>query len=163
MIDARGQQLVVSVPSEPLPLEADADRLAQVFANLLHNAAKFSEHPGRIWLTAQRHETDVAIHIRDEGVGIRSDLLPVVFDLFVQGDRSLERAGRAGDRSHRGRRLIELHGGSVSAHSAGPGQGSEFTIRLPVRSAATATQPFDELSQQARMAHARRCSSWMTT
>jgi PAS domain S-box-containing protein len=132
MIDARGQQLLVCVPPEALRLEADPTRLTQVVANLLHNAAKFSEHSGRIWLTAERQGSEAIVRVRDEGAGIRAELLPRIFDLFVQGERTLERSqGGLGIGLTVVRKLVELHGGIISARSEGPGKGSEFTIRLP--------------------------------
>jgi PAS domain S-box-containing protein len=132
MIDARGQQLIVSLPPEPLRLEADSARLAQVVANLLHNAAKFSERAGRTWLTIERQGTEAVLRIRDEGAGIRPDLLPHIFDLFVQGDRSMERSrGGLGIGLTVVRKLVELHGGTITAHSEGPDRGSEFVVRLP--------------------------------
>jgi PAS domain S-box-containing protein len=132
LLDAQGQQLSVSVPTQPLPVRADPTRLTQVIANLLHNAAKFSALGGRIWLTAEGQGSDVVVRVRDEGAGIRADLLPRIFDLFVQDDRSLERSrGGLGIGLTVARQLVELHGGSIAAHSAGPGQGSEFTVRLP--------------------------------
>jgi PAS domain S-box-containing protein len=131
-IDRQGQQLILSVGPEPLRLEADPIRLAQVIANLLDNAAKFSERAGRIWLTAQRQGTEAVLSVRDEGAGIQPDLLPHVFDLFVQGDRSLERTqGGLGIGLTVVRKLIELHGGTVLARSEGPGKGSEFVVHLP--------------------------------
>jgi signal transduction histidine kinase/ActR/RegA family two-component response regulator len=132
LIDARGHELTVALPAEPVTIEADPTRLAQVISNLLNNAAKYSESRGHIWLTARRDGDRLAIQVRDQGIGISPDVLPSIFDLFVQAER-----GR--DRTHGGmgigltlvRRLVELHGGAVEAFSAGPGKGSEFTIRLP--------------------------------
>ena len=132
MIDARGQQLIVSVPPEPLRLQADPTRLTQVVANLLHNAAKFSEHSGRIWLTAERQGHEALVRVRDEGTGMRADLLPHIFELFVQGERTLDRSqGGLGIGLTVVQKLVELHGGTITAHSEGPGKGSEFIIRLP--------------------------------
>ena len=111
----RGQHVVVTLPDEPVRLDADPTRIAQVLANVLHNAAKFSEKAGRTWVAARVEGGEVVITVQDEGPGIRPDLLPSVFDLFVQGDRSLERAqGGLGIGLTIVRRLVELHGGSVS-------------------------------------------------
>jgi two-component system CheB/CheR fusion protein len=119
-------------------LDADPARLTQVIGNLLNNAAKFSQRPGRVWLTAERQGDEAVVRVRDEGVGIQPDLLPHMFDLFVQGDRSLERSrGGLGIGLTVVRKLVELHGGSVSAQSEGPGKGSEFIVRLPIRPAGT--------------------------
>jgi PAS domain S-box-containing protein len=132
MIDAQGQQLITALPPEPLRLEGDPTRLAQVVSNLLHNAAKFSARAGRIWLTVERLGDTAVLRVRDEGAGIPADLLPRVFDLFTQEDRSLERSqGGLGIGLTVVRKLVELHGGTVTAHSEGPGKGSEFVVRLP--------------------------------
>src|SRR5207248_2085596 len=106
--------------------------LAQVLANLLNNAAKYTEEGGRIWLTVAREEAEAVFRVRDTGMGIAPPMLASVFDLFTQVDRSLDRSqGGLGIGLTLVRRLVELHGGSVAAHSAGPGQGSEFVVRLP--------------------------------
>jgi two-component system CheB/CheR fusion protein len=131
-IDARGQKLSVSLPTQRLRMEADLIRLAQVIHNLLSNAARYTDKAGRICLTGERDGDDVVIRVRDSGMGIDPEILPHIFDPFVQGDRSLARShGGLGIGLTLVRRLIELHGGSVSAASAGLGQGSEFTVRLP--------------------------------
>jgi PAS domain S-box-containing protein len=142
MIDACGQKLVVCVPPQPLRLHGDATRLAQVVTNLLHNAAKFSERAGHIWLSAGREGAELVVRVRDEGSGIRADLLPHIFELFVQGDRSLERSrGGLGIGLTVVRKLVELHGGSIEARSEGPGQGSEFLVRLPGLKEAAGQEP----------------------
>ena len=130
---AQGHELSVELPPEPVALEGDAVRLAQVFANLLNNAVKYTEPGGHIALSAARAGGEVLVSVRDTGIGIAPEILPHVFDLFVQADRSHTR-------SHSGlgigltlvRRLVEMHGGSVTAASAGPGKGSEFVVHLPV-------------------------------
>jgi PAS domain S-box-containing protein len=157
MIDAQGQELIVSVPAEPIRLEADPARLTQVVGNLLHNAAKFSERSGRIWLTAERQGGEAVVRVRDEGAGIRPELLPHVFDLFVQEERSLERSrGGLGIGLTVVRKLVALHGGTIAAHSEGPGKGSEFVVRMPLL-ADSGGQPADELVHPStRMAHPRR-------
>jgi PAS domain S-box-containing protein len=132
MIDSHGQKLLLSLPDKPLYLNADPARLAQVISNLLHNAAKFSPHAGRIWLSLAEQGTQAVIKIKDEGAGIRADLLPHIFDLFVQGDSALERSqGGLGIGLTVVRRLIEMHGGEVKVASEGMGLGAEFTITLP--------------------------------
>jgi CheY-like chemotaxis protein len=131
-IEAGGHRLTVTLPPKPVHLLADATRLAQVLANLLNNSAKYTEPGGQIWLSAQLEAERVVLRVRDTGVGIPAQLLPVVFDLFVQADRSLERAqGGLGVGLTLVKRLVEMHGGTVEAHSAGSGQGSEFVVRLP--------------------------------
>jgi PAS domain S-box-containing protein len=132
VIESRGQELTVRLPPEPVRLEADPVRLAQVVGNLLNDSAKFTAGAGRIELTAAREGEEVVVRVRDTGVGIPTDLLPQVFDAFVQADRSLDRSqGGLGIGLTLVRRLVELHGGRVEAHSAGPGRGSEFVVRLP--------------------------------
>jgi PAS domain S-box-containing protein len=132
LIDARGQVLTVTPPPDAVRLEADPTRLAQVIGNLLNNAAKYTEEGGHIWLTAGREGNEAAVRIRDDGLGIPAGLLPEVFDLFTQGDRTLARSGGGlGIGLTLVKRLVELHGGSVEARSAGAHQGSEFIVRLP--------------------------------
>ncbi|MCC6927610.1 MAG: PAS domain S-box protein [Gemmatimonadaceae bacterium] len=132
-IDGGEHTLDVTLPSHAIHLHADVTRLSQVFANLLNNAAKYSE-PGRtIHVSVQEEGDTVVVRIRDEGVGIANDLLPDVFDLFMQADRSLERSqGGLGVGLTLVKRLVEMHGGSVEARSDGIGRGSEFLVRLPV-------------------------------
>jgi len=139
--DAR-HELTVSLPTEPLTVEADPVRLAQAIGNLLHNAAKYTEPGGRIALIAEREGEQAVVHVRDSGIGIGAEMLPKIFDLFVQADRALNRAqGGMGIGLTLVRTLVQLHGGSVKVKSDGPGKGSEFVIRLPtaVRAAREAT------------------------
>jgi signal transduction histidine kinase/DNA-binding response OmpR family regulator len=132
LIDERRHALTVSVPDEPLWVAGDAARLAQVIANLLNNAAKYTEPGGRIELAVGRDGDCAVVRVRDTGVGLPPETLSSVFDLFTQVDRSLDRAqGGLGIGLTLVRRLVELHGGRVEAHSAGAGQGSEFIVTLP--------------------------------
>jgi signal transduction histidine kinase len=132
LIDAGDLQLSVSLPDGPVPMEADAARLEQVFANLLSNAAKYTEPGGRIAVEAALEGDQAVVRVRDTGIGIAPELLPRVFDLFAQAERSLDRSqGGLGIGLTLVRRLVELHGGSVAALSAGTGLGSEFVVRLP--------------------------------
>jgi PAS domain S-box-containing protein len=140
-IDRRRQELSVSLPPEPVWLYADPNRLEQVAVNLLNNACKYTEEGGRLGLTAGQEEGEVVLRMRDTGVGIAPDLLPHIFDLFTQADRSLDRSqGGLGIGLALVQRLVELHGGTVQAFSAGPGQGSEFVVRLPAPPAGATTQ-----------------------
>lgn len=133
LIEARGHALAVSVAEEAIPLEADAARLEQVLANLLNNAAKYTEPGGRIALEAGREGQDAVILVRDSGVGIDPALLPHVFGMFIQADQSLDRSqGGLGIGLTLVRSLVELHGGTVSARSEGLGRGSEFVVTLPI-------------------------------
>src|SRR5262245_26391273 len=133
LIDARRHGLAVTLPPEPVRLEADATRLAQVVANLLNNAAKYTEEQGLIWLTVERDGGEAVVRVRDTGVGIPAEMLAQVFDLFTQVAHSEDRSqGGLGIGLTLARSLVEMHGGSVRAHSDGPGQGSEFVVRLPL-------------------------------
>lgn len=134
VIDARQHALTVSLPIRSIELEADRARLAQVIANLLGNAAKYTPTGGSIWLTAERLDDRVLVRVRDTGVGLEPELLPHVFDLFVQGAAAPDRApGGLGIGLTIVRRLVEMHGGTVEARSPGVGLGSEFLLRLPAR------------------------------
>jgi signal transduction histidine kinase len=142
LIDARAQTLSVSVPPAPVWLSADFARLSQVVANLLNNAAKYTGEGGRIELTADAGEGEATISVRDNGTGIETALLPKVFDLFVQGDRALDRGqGGLGIGLTLVKRLVELHDGSVAVASEGPNRGSTFTVTLPCISAVEPQRP----------------------
>ena len=131
-IEARGHRLELAIPPDPILVEWDPTRLEQVFANLLNNAAKYTETGGLIRLEAIPQGDEVVLRVRDSGIGIAPEMLPRVFDLFAQADRALVRSeGGLGIGLTLVRNLVERHGGSVSAHSAGLGQGSEFVVRLP--------------------------------
>jgi CheY-like chemotaxis protein len=131
LLEERGHQFTVSLPSEPLRVEGDPTRLEQVLTNLLNNAAKYTDPGGRIWLLASREGDEIVLQVRDTGIGIAPDMLPRIFDLFVQADRRLDRSqGGVGIGLTLVRKLVELHGGSVEAYSAGPGRGSAFVVRL---------------------------------
>ena len=132
LIEGSGHQLVVNQPNGPVLLNADPVRLTQVIANLLNNAAKYTERGGRIVVTARLEHGDAVIEIRDTGVGIPPDMLERIFEMFVQADTSLERSRQGlGIGLTVVKRLVELHGGRVEARSSGPGLGSEFIVRLP--------------------------------
>jgi CheY-like chemotaxis protein/two-component sensor histidine kinase len=135
LIEAARHELTVSAPAEPVTIVADPVRLAQVIANLLNNAAKYTEEGGRIGLTARREGDQAIVSVRDSGIGIPVDVLPRVFDLFAQGDRTYQRAqGGLGIGLTLVRTLVELHGGTVTAKSEGLGRGSEFVVQLPLGS-----------------------------
>jgi signal transduction histidine kinase len=132
LLAARQHRLTVSLPPEPVFLEGDPLRLAQVLTNLLGNAAKFTDPGGHIRLTARVEAGQIVLRVRDNGRGIEPDLLPRVFDLFYQGPGPGEQAtGGLGIGLALVKSLVELHGGSVAASSDGPGMGSEFVVRLP--------------------------------
>jgi signal transduction histidine kinase len=132
-VEAGGHELTVTLPAEPVYLEADPIRLAQVFLNLLNNAAKYTEKGGRIRLTAQREGQEVVVSVTDTGIGIAPQHLPHLFDMFSQVTSALERSqGGLGIGLSLVKGLVEMHGGSITARSDGPGKGSEFIVRLPV-------------------------------
>lgn len=132
-IEQSGHILDVSLPAQPTLLSGDAVRLAQVFSNLLNNASKYTEHGGRVSLAVTRCDDMVEITVRDNGMGIPEAKLPYIFDMFTQVDSSLEKShGGLGIGLTIVKNLIELHGGTVQAHSEGAGQGSEFIVRLPL-------------------------------
>lgn len=133
LIEAEGHELTVTLPPQPIHLDADPTRLTQVIANLLNNAAKYTEKGGHIWLIAQREKGEVVISVRDTGIGISAEHLPNVFQMFSQATPALDRAhGGLGIGLSLVRGLVELHNGTVEAHSAGAGRGSEFVVRLPI-------------------------------
>src|SRR5262249_4070025 len=126
-------QLNVRVPRESLPLDADPVRLAQVVGNLLTNAAKYTERGGRLWLTAERDGDLALVRVRDTGIGIAPAMLPRMFELFVQGEHPPSRSeGGLGIGLTLVKNLVEMHNGTVEAHSEGLGKGSEFVVRLPL-------------------------------
>jgi two-component system, sensor histidine kinase len=134
--EAAGHELSVDLPEQPLVLEADPVRLAQILTNILANAVKYTDPGGRIALRAELEEDRVAIFVRDTGRGIPREMLPRVFDLFMQVEHDASRTqGGLGIGLTLVHRLVEMHGGSVSAYSEGEGRGSEFTIRLPLLAA----------------------------
>ena len=133
LIDAAKHELIIRVPPEPLPIDGDAVRLAQVLSNLLNNAAKYTPDGGRIWLTVRRDGDEVAISVKDTGMGISQEMLPRVFEMFTQDGTHLSRAqGGLGIGLSLVSSLVQMHGGRVEAHSDGQNHGSEFIIRLPL-------------------------------
>lgn len=156
LIDARKHHLAVYLPAEPAAVEGDLTRLAQVISNLLNNAAKYTEEGGNIWLTAEKSGAEVVLKVKDDGIGIPPHILPRVFDLFTQADRSLERSqGGLGLGLALVRRLVELHGGRVEARSEGQGKGSEFSVYLPA--AAEVESKRDITETAAPVSSAKRC------
>ncbi|MDB5841495.1 MAG: hybrid sensor histidine kinase/response regulator [Herminiimonas sp.] len=132
-VNARKQQLTVDVPNEPLVIEGDRVRLAQVFSNLLVNASKFTQDQGLITLSVEKQPGNAVITVRDNGMGIAPDVLPYIFEMFTQGPRSLARSeGGLGIGLTVVRSMVKMHGGSVEARSAGPNCGSAFIVVLPL-------------------------------
>lgn len=133
LIDEMGHQLTVTLPPGPLSVDADRTRLEQVFQNLLHNAAKYTERGGRIALRVTVQAGSVVVSVTDTGIGIPADKLPTIFEMFSQVEGALSRSqGGLGIGLSLVKRLVEMHGGSVEARSSGPGKGSEFIVRLPI-------------------------------
>jgi PAS domain S-box-containing protein len=148
LIDARRQRLNLALPSQPVALQVDALRLAQVVANLLTNAAKYSNRDGSIDLSASLEREGIVVRVRDAGIGIERDMLPRVFDMFSQATSAIDRSeGGLGIGLAIVKGIVELHGGRVEASSEGPGKGSEFTVDLPnslAPSLSTTTQSGDD-------------------
>jgi PAS domain S-box-containing protein len=132
LIDAGGHSLAVSLPDEPVLLDADLMRVAQIFGNLLSNSAKYTETGGSIFLDATRAGSDVVVTVRDSGAGISADAMPRLFEMFSQIDRNHERgSGGLGIGLALVKGLVEMHGGTVGVASDGQGKGSTFTVMLP--------------------------------
>ena len=133
LIDISGNQLTISIPSHAILVYGDSMRLAQVISNLLNNAAKYSEPGGQITLDLELHGNELRLRVGDTGIGIAPHLLPVVFDLFRQGDRSTNKAqGGLGIGLSLVKRLVEMHGGRVEAYSAGTGQGQPVHVVVTI-------------------------------
>ena len=142
LLDSHRQELTVALPAEPVFLNGDLVRLAQTFMNLLDNAIKYTPAGGRIGITAERRDGEVAVSVKDTGIGIPPEKLAQLFDMFYQVDRSLERShGGLGIGLTLVRRLVEMHGGTVEARSEGADRGSEFVVRLPVLAEEPAPPP----------------------
>jgi signal transduction histidine kinase/CheY-like chemotaxis protein len=132
-IELHGHELAIDLPDRPVFLHGDATRLAQILSNLLNNAAKYTSRGGRVSLSARVDDKTVVLKVSDTGIGIAPDLLDSVFEMFVQIDSTLERSNAGlGVGLSLARRLVELHGGTITAHSEGLGRGSSFTVRLPI-------------------------------
>jgi PAS domain S-box-containing protein len=156
-IDAEGHDLTVSLPQRPVYLNADLTRLAQVFGNLLTNSAKYTEPGGRIWISAERREGEAAVSVRDTGIGIPAESLPIIFDMFSQVDRTTERStGGLGIGLALVKGLVEMHGGTVTAQSGGQGQGSIFTVMLPILMDQRELAPTESDDRQAAVGPRRR-------
>ena len=156
LIKAAGHYLAVALPDEPLWLDGDQVRLAQVLSNLLNNAAKYTDDGGRIALRAWRDGEHAVISVRDDGMGIEPEALPRMFEMFSRGDRDSARSqGGLGIGLALSRRLAEMHGGTLEAHSEGAGRGSEFTVRLPLAAAAAGDAAPGQAAQEASLARTR--------
>jgi signal transduction histidine kinase/ActR/RegA family two-component response regulator len=146
-IEAAGHELTVSLPAQPIFLDADLTRLAQVFGNLLSNSAKYTDRGGHIWLNAAGSNGRVTVSVRDNGIGVPAHALPRIFDMFSQVDRSIERStGGLGIGLALVKALVEMHGGTVVASSTGQGKGSTFTVLLPALE--TPSEPFENTTSE---------------
>lgn len=136
-LDARRHELILEIPSEPISVEGDRTRLSQVFSNLVNNAAKYTEPGGRLVLSLAKEGEMSVVRVHDNGIGLEPHSLSTIFDMFVQVDRTLERAQAGlGVGLTLAKRLVTLHGGTIAAHSEGAGRGSVFEVRLPLAGAA---------------------------
>jgi CheY-like chemotaxis protein len=141
-IASRDHRLEVQRPEQPLPVSGDRTRLVQVLQNILGNAVKYTPNHGQIQLRAQQEGSLAVVEVCDDGVGIASELLPRIFELFMQGDGSLARTeGGLGVGLALARRIAELHGGSIEAFSEGVGRGARFVLRLPLLAEQSETAP----------------------
>ena len=167
LLEQRRHRLALSCPAEGLLVEADEVRLTQVVSNLLTNAARYTPPAGDVEVSAAREGDEVVLRVRDSGMGIDPALLPRVFEMFVQGARGPDRAeGGLGLGLSLVRTLTALHGGTVSAHSDGPGRGSEFTVRLPAAAAGARRRSSRRRAAAAgRRARPTRatCACWSST
>ncbi|MEO6709586.1 MAG: response regulator [Planctomycetota bacterium] len=142
LMDAHNHVLSVHMPADPVVVQGDAMRLAQILSNLLSNAAKYTHDRGKIQLHVSCTDSNVHIRVKDSGVGIPAEMMPKMFELFVQFERTLDRSqGGLGIGLALVKRLVELHGGDVSVHSEGSGRGSEFIVQLPLIPARAADVP----------------------
>jgi CheY-like chemotaxis protein/two-component sensor histidine kinase len=133
LVDEQRHELNVTLPATPILLDADPTRLAQVFSNLLNNAAKYSESDGRIAFAAERLGNEVIVRVTDAGIGIAAEDLPRIFEMFTQVDMEIERSrGGLGIGLALVKGLVEMHGGTIEARSGGSGKGSAFIVRLPI-------------------------------
>src|SRR5579883_1042592 len=138
LVDSHGHELSAAIPADPIPLDGDPTRLEQIVANLVNNAAKYTEPGGRIAVSLVREGNQAVLRVRDTGIGISPEMQRRIFDLFVQADRSLDRSqGGLGIGLTLVRSVVELHGGTIAVQSDGVGQGSEFLARLPMPSEST--------------------------
>lgn len=157
LIESRKHDLSVSMPPEEVWVEADPVRIDQIITNLLTNASKYTEPGGKIWLNVERLGNDCVLTVKDNGIGISPEMLPRIFELFVQVDHSLERAqGGLGIGLTLVKRLVEMHGGAVEVHSGGIGEGSEFVVRMRVVPEYTGQRPDNVQSNRSKSENSLR-------
>ncbi|MEX3667582.1 PAS domain-containing hybrid sensor histidine kinase/response regulator [Paraburkholderia phenoliruptrix] len=159
MAASRGQHLTVKLPPAPVWLHADPLRLSQIFVNVLNNACKYTDPGGSVCVTALADERFAAVTIEDNGSGISPDLLPHIFDLFAQGERTLDRAhGGLGIGLSLVKKLVELHGGTIDIASPGPGRGATVSIRLPLSHAPDVPAPLHDEPSPSGTSHGERAA-----
>jgi signal transduction histidine kinase len=157
LLAARGHTLTVHLPADPVFIEADPIRIAQVFSNLLNNAAKYTEPGGHIEVAAAREGAEIVVRVRDDGIGIPAEMLPRVCDLFVQTDAARDQAqGGLGIGLTLVRQFVGMHGGGIEIHSEGQGRGTEVVVRLPAAAAGEPTAPSPSAAAPGVAATARR-------
>jgi PAS domain S-box-containing protein len=157
LMQAQGHELTVALLPDPVYLHADPIRLAQVFSNLLTNSAKYTEKGGHVSLTAERQGNEAIVAVRDTGIGIAAEHLSHIFEIFSQLTPALDRSqGGLGIGLSLVRGLVELHGGTVEAHSAGPGKGSEFIVRMAVMDSPVPVRPEPAHAEKPRSGPKRR-------
>jgi PAS domain S-box-containing protein len=155
-IDAKRHTLAVDIPNDSTHIHADPLRLAQILANLLTNAAKYTDPRGHIRLTVGLEPAEVVIRVTDSGIGISAEALPTIFEMFAQVPSARDRSeGGLGIGLALTKGLVELHGGKIAAHSAGPGRGSEFTVRLPMGAAVEVRREELDGTPSPRVVHRR--------
>ena len=155
LIDKGRHDLVLTLPERSFPVEGDKTRLAQVLSNLLANSAKYTAEGGRIWLSLSSVQRNAVIRVRDTGMGIPAEMLPLIFEMFTQVDRNLGRSqGGLGIGLALVRSMVEMHGGTVEAFSDGPGKGSEFVVRIPLALEEPTQQVLSDEPVSARQASA---------
>ena len=165
LIDSLGHQLDVSAQPEPIYLDADLARLSQVFSNLLNNAAKYTQPGGKIAITVEHAGEQVVVAVRDTGIGIPAEMRSSIFELFAQANRSLNRSrGGLGIGLTLVKRIVELHGGTIEAHSGGEGQGSEFRVQPAQAGASSAASDRGHAGNgRASSTRALAAASWQPT
>ena len=157
LVSAREHALTVEVPDEPIPVLVDVTRMTQVVANLVNNAAKYTNPRGAITLEVERGEDEVVVRVRDSGIGIRPEMLPRVFEMFVQADHTPDRAaGGLGIGLTLVKRLVQMHGGEVMALSEGANRGSEFIVTIPLLDAVDSPQSVDSANPPSSTVDSKR-------
>ncbi len=165
LIVESNHELTVSIPEEPIHLDADPNRLPQIVSNLINNSTKYTPEGGRIRLLAERQESEVIVSVEDNGLGIPAEMLERIFEMFAQIDRSQEKGYTGlGIGLSLAKSLVEMHDGRIEVHSEGSGKGSVFKVRLPISIETQVQEPaFPQLEESASESTNEKCWSWTTT